>query len=816
MKSLQHLAQRLKQGETLTGDDIVALILVLAMALSIAHLLTMLITRWGDRNTALKSLMASLLIHGVCLLGLEVFDPSPGPVETKKPVNAATEELLTEAIVETSDNIPLSGNESSAAVDRPNQPDIQLERFEPDAPEMVALATPERIAVEQELPSPEIRDVSQFRQQPMHELEQPKDPLPEGTQRQNASDPAAELVTEYESRPEKIIPPRLPAAVRTEQAQSLDLEAGPTDPGDFQGGEFEIAIPDVSIAGALSGIVSGLQIPEQPAPFDSMQPPSRSTDPAAMDVGNEVPSAESPDKAVLPRGLQARLPRMLRTVPERMNVERSLPSAEQKPSLSLPLSELYEGSGQRPGTTESADAIAAVAAMSVPELPVIRRPTRPPELYRLRDQQTRRETATRFGGTQESEKAVERSLVWLASIQSSDGRWDASDYGSGLVEVDENGVNRGFAGREADTGITALVMLCFLGAGYTQEQGPYAIQVDHALDWLIRQQGSDGNLCGKAEHYARMYCHAMATYALAEALGMQKGPVSGPILDPQTLSAGVSNLKIAATLITSGSVAQPGLVLCTACTSPEEIAAEKAAGLFRKVDDSRLRAALARAVQFTISQQDPVSGGWRYRPAQEGDVSMFGWHLMSLKSAEMAGLNLPASVRQRMQAFLKLVAQGDHGGLYGYRRNVVTNGQNSERVTPAMTAEALFCHQMLGNDPNSAATREAIDFLVRNPPTLAKKDFYYWYYGTLAMYQHGGSVWRQWNERLREQLLSEQTASGPFLGSWEPTDPWGRYGGRLYSTALATLTLEVYYRFLPLYRMNIDPGDQDTGRQPLP
>ena len=87
---------------------------------------------------------------------------------------------------------------------------------------------------------------------------------------------------------------------------------------------------------------------------------------------------------------------------------------------------------------------------------------------------------------------------------------------------------------------------------------------------------------------------------------------------------------------------------------------------------------------------------------------MFGWHLMSLKSAEMAGLNLPASVRQRMQAFLKLVAQGDHGGLYGYRRNVVTNGQNSERVTPAMTAEALFCHQMLGNDPNSAATRVSI------------------------------------------------------------------------------------------------------------
>ena len=55
---------------------------------------------------------------------------------------------------------------------------------------------------------------------------------------------------------------------------------------------------------------------------------------------------------------------------------------------------------------------------------------------------------------------------------------------------------------------------------------------------------------------------------------------------------------------------------------------------------------------------------------------------------------------------------------------------------------------------------------------------------------------------MREILISEQITSGKNAGSWDPKDSWGRYGGRLYSTALATLTLEVYYRFLPLYRMN--------------
>ena len=40
---------------------------------------------------------------------------------------------------------------------------------------------------------------------------------------------------------------------------------------------------------------------------------------------------------------------------------------------------------------------------------------------------------------------------------------------------------------------------------------------------------------------------------------------------------------------------------------------------------------------------------------------------------------------------------------------------------------------------------------------------------------------------------------GPQAGSWDTNDLWGGHGGRVYTTALATLTLEVYYRFLPLY-----------------
>ena len=73
-------------------------------------------------------------------------------------------------------------------------------------------------------------------------------------------------------------------------------------------------------------------------------------------------------------------------------------------------------------------------------------------------------------------------------ISRPNGRWDAEDFGAGQVDFDENGVDREFAGQEADTGLTALVMLSFLGAGYTHEEGRYAVEVDRALDWLISQQ----------------------------------------------------------------------------------------------------------------------------------------------------------------------------------------------------------------------------------------------------------------------------------------------------------------------------------------
>jgi hypothetical protein len=117
-----------------------------------------------------------------------------------------------------------------------------------------------------------------------------------------------------------------------------------------------------------------------------------------------------------------------------------------------------------------------------------------------------------------------------------------------------------------------------------------------------------------------------------------------------------------------------------------------------------------------------------------------------------------------------------------------------------MTAEALFCKQMLGIKRDNPASTEAVGYLLARRPRLSDQNLYYWYYGTLSMYQYGGQPWKEWNESLLDVLVSEQRTSGHAAGSWDPKGPWGPHGGRVYSTALATLCLEVYYRFLPLYK----------------
>ena len=335
-----------------------------------------------------------------------------------------------------------------------------------------------------------------------------------------------------------------------------------------------------------------------------------------------------------------------------------------------------------------------------------------------------------FGASTASEGAVESALAWLAANQHESGKWIAQDYGGGR-EPSVQGQLRGKAGLHADTGITGLALLAFMGAGETHLKGDYRKTVQRGLEWLLGQQSGDGNLSGKATLYARMYCHAMATMAVCEALAL--------------------------------------------------------------TGDSRVRPYAQLAIDYTVNSQDSVSGGWRYQPKDTGDMSQCGWQLLAIKSAQFAGISIPEKVRSNMVRFIKSCSAGKHHGLSSYRPN--------EKITATMTAEAMACRLWLDNLDSDEQLNEAAQRVMQEVPGSARNNLYLNYYGSFVMKRVGGEQWQEWNQAMQSQLLVSQRVKTDseldvsLAGSWDPTSVWAGYGGRVYSTAMATLCLEVYYRF---------------------
>ncbi|HAA87607.1 MAG TPA: hypothetical protein DCE22_05075, partial [Verrucomicrobiales bacterium] len=134
---------------------------------------------------------------------------------------------------------------------------------------------------------------------------------------------------------------------------------------------------------------------------------------------------------------------------------------------------------------------------------------------------------------------------------------------------------------------------------------------------------------------------------------------------------------------------------------------------------------------------------------------------------------------------------GKHGGMYGYT--------GPEKNKPAMVATGMFCRQLDLAAPTEPRMAESAELLKMRQINVRQPDYYYVYYGTLALYQHQGPVWTDWNERLKETLPLLQKKSGSEKGSWDNSAAHAAAGGRVVSTTLATLSLEVYYRLLPMY-----------------
>jgi len=208
--------------------------------------------------------------------------------------------------------------------------------------------------------------------------------------------------------------------------------------------------------------------------------------------------------------------------------------------------------------------------------------------------------------------------------------------------------------------------------------------------------------------------------------------------------------------------------------------------------DPALKAPAEKAIALIIAAQSPTKGGWRYTPKPgDADTSVTGWQYMALHSARMAGLEVPESVFEKARKWFDSASGGQHGGIYGYA--------GPEKGKPAMTATGMFCRQLDLVPPTDPRMTESAETLKMVPMNVRNPDLYYVYYATLALYQHQGPIWTEWNDRLKEALPLLQKKAGDEAGSWDPSAGHAAPGGRVIATTLATLSLEVYYRLLPMY-----------------
>lgn len=343
-----------------------------------------------------------------------------------------------------------------------------------------------------------------------------------------------------------------------------------------------------------------------------------------------------------------------------------------------------------------------------------------------------------YGGTDASEEAVQLALKWIVNHQLPDGGWDLDHrIGPGSHRDSPNPGDK----EPARNAATALALLPLLGNGQTHKIGFYKDNVRAGLEYLMANAKQEGRGISFYEKGGgQMYSHGLASIVFCEAFAMSKDPKLAPYAQG--------------------------------------------------------------SIWYMEDVQDPVGGGWKYTPRQRGDTSVVGWQIMAMKSAKLSGLDINPRTWRLLDKFLNEVSN-TNGSVYGYE----SPPQKRNRSHLGKTSIGMLCRMYMGWDKDTPGLKEGVGWIGENGPDEFEggedtSDIYYNYYATQVMKQYGGREWTAWNSKMRDNLVNTQSKDGNTAGSWffnAPQRHSSDGGGRLYTTALACMTLEVYYRYLPIY-----------------
>jgi len=323
--------------------------------------------------------------------------------------------------------------------------------------------------------------------------------------------------------------------------------------------------------------------------------------------------------------------------------------------------------------------------------------------------------------------AIQNALRWLAAQQQPDGSWDA-DAWAGDESI--GGIERM---AYHDIGVTCLAILSFLADGNTTLVGPYSRNVGSGLRWVCAQLSGDGTLESLLPADDLHFDQALVTLALAEASTFSN---SRALLAKTRIALD----KIQSMRAADGpwSTGQPNTII--SAWMIHAVKAAEWAGF--QVDDAGYAAAIAYIDEMT----EPTQG--------------------------RIGFNAPGSFPTRTEA----------------------NAAYPRELSESPTAAGLFTRILLQDMPaRERLLAKQIYRLRKVKPRWDKNghtcDMHYWYFATLTLAQLGGDSWEEWWKPFSRVGVASQRKDGEAAGSWDPIGPWGYVGGRVYSTAMMTMSL---------------------------
>lgn len=289
--------------------------------------------------------------------------------------------------------------------------------------------------------------------------------------------------------------------------------------------------------------------------------------------------------------------------------------------------------------------------------------------------------------TPEAERSIAKGLEYLAKTQARDGSW-----------------RTGGSSGSYPCSMTALAGLALLASGSTPLEGPYAVHIQKATDFLLSSATESGLICKMSEEQRSMYGHGFSMFFLGQVYGMG--------VDENT--------------------------------------------------QRRIKRVLTNAIQLTGKSQSSA-GGWLYEPDSNGDEgSVTITQIQGLRSCKNAGIKVPKEIITKACEYIAKCANADGGIAYSLN----SRGASRPAITAAAVATVYNAGQY--DNPVAVKALEYIlkNKDLTNGRFNDGHGFYEMFYLAQAMYLSSEANWKLYFPNTLNTLVKTQEGDGHWKGDY--------------------------------------------------